>query len=102
MIFENRGEVIEWLNGHRGKTVLIQAKGTALKVAGRSNGVDEIDACGVKIFECELMTGMPGLRVALSLHDDTLSLHALGSPEGDSVFSLPLSLPYGEVRLSQV
>ncbi|MCH8075419.1 MAG: hypothetical protein IIC64_06315 [SAR324 cluster bacterium] len=104
MGFENRGEVIEWLNVHQGRDIVVQAQGSLLKVIGRSQGVDEIDACGVKIFECELATVLPGLRIAISLHDDTISIHALGSPPGDDrvVFSLPLSVPYDQVRLSSV
>ena len=101
---EDRGEVIEWLNVHQGRDIVVQAQGSLLKVIGRSQGVDEIDACGVKIFECELATVLPGLRIAISLHDDTISIHALGSPTGDDqvVFSLPLSVPYDQVRLSSV
>jgi len=104
MGFENRKEVIKWLNGHQGQEIVVQAQGSTLKVIGRSQGVDEIDACGVKIFECELATILPGVRIAISLHDDTLSIHALGNPPGDErvVFSLPLSLPYEHVRLSSV
>ena len=104
MGFKNRGEVIDWLNVNLNRDIVVQAQGSTLKVIGRSQGVDEIDACGVKIYECELSTGLPGLRIAISLHDDTISIHALGKPPGEEqvVFSLPLSLPYDQVRLSSV
>lgn len=104
MGFENRREVIHWLNVHQGREIVVQARGSTLKVIGRSQGVDEIDACGVKIFECELATVLPGLRVAISLHDETISIHALGNPPGDKevVFSLPLSVPYDQVRLTSL
>lgn len=104
MGFENRGEIIRWLNVHQGQEIVVQAHGSTLKVIGRSQGVDEIDACGVKIFECELATALPGLRIAISLHDETISIHALGNPPGDEqvVFSLPLSVPYDQVRLTSL
>ncbi len=104
MGFENRGEIIKWLNVHQGQEIIVQAHGSTLKVIGRPQGVDEIDACGVKIFECELATVLPGLRIAISLHDDTISIHALGNPPGDEqvVFSLPLSVPYDQVRLTSL
>ena len=58
----------------------------------------------MKYVGCELATVLPGSGTAISLHDDTISIHALGSPPGDDqvVFSLPLSVPYDQVRLSSV
>lgn len=102
MSIANRKAAIDWLNGHRGREIVIQAQGSTLKVVGRADGVESIDACGTRIYECELLTGMPGIQVAMSLHEDTLALHLLGnrSEDGGVVCSLPVSVPYDQVRFS--
>ncbi len=102
MAFENRKQVIDWLNDNRGRDIVVQAQGSMLKLTGRSRGVDEIDACGVKIYECELDTELPDVHVAMSLHEDTVAIHVLGNRPGqkEAVFSLPLSFPYGAIQLS--
>ena len=102
MSFANRQAAIDWLNGHQGREIVVQAQGSTLKVVGRNDGVDSIDACSTRIYECELVTAMRGIQIAMSLHEDTLALHVLGNrPEdGGVVCSLPLSVPYGQVRFS--
>lgn len=102
MSFENRQAVIDWLNGHKGENICLQAHGSMLKVVGRSEGVDRLDACSTLVFECELITCLQGIQIAMSFHAESLALHLLGSESdnGPVFCSIPLSIPYDQVRLS--
>jgi hypothetical protein len=99
----NREQVLAWFRAHRGRTIRLGRAGSTLKVIGRTQGVDEIDACSADILETELETGLPGVQVALTFHEDALALHLLVAQSGskDVACSLPLSLPYEQLRLSE-
>ncbi|HKJ00625.1 MAG TPA: hypothetical protein VKB51_19300 [bacterium] len=99
--FADRKAVSAWLNAHDGQRVRLTCPGSTLRVVGTTDGIEELDACSTDIYHGELRTGVPGLQIAVTLHDQGLALHLLAeSPEGGKApVSLPVSIPYDRVRL---
>lgn len=100
--FTDRQSVIDWINAHKNQRVRLQSERSTLRVVGVTRGVEELDACSTEIPYAELRTGIAGLHVALSLHDEALSLHVLAAaPEGGPApLSLPLGIPYADLRMA--
>jgi hypothetical protein len=99
--FADRKAVTAWLNAHKGRAVRLTSPGTRLRVVGTTQGIEELDACSTDIFYAELRTALPGLQIALTLHDEEVSLHLLAQDPkgGPAPVSLPLSFPYDRLRL---
>ena len=99
--FSERQGVAAWMNVHKGQLVRLTCPGTTLRLVGRSDGIEQVDACSTDVFLGELRTDLPGVQIALTLHDEVLAVHLLaGTPQGRNVqVSLPLSIPYERVRL---
>jgi hypothetical protein len=99
--FGDHKSVIAWLNAHDGQRVRLTCPGTTLRVVGITDGIEELDACSTDIYHGELRTDVPGLQIAVTLHDQGLALHlmASGDAEGLAPVSLPVSIPYDRVRL---
>jgi hypothetical protein len=99
---QDREAIIKWLDDHSGREVCLRGQGTTLKVIGRTEGVDELDACSTEIYHTELITGLDDLQVAISFHPERLALHIIGRRPGGapSLVSVPISLPYERVQLS--
>ena len=94
-------ETLEWLNAHAGQTIRISASDHSFSLVGRPRKVEELDACSTVVHQCEFEADGEGLSVALTLHDDTLAVHATGgeSPSGAPTLSVSWSLPYSRVKL---
>lgn len=101
--FENGKAVAKWLNAHRGQRVCLTDPTTQLRVVGTTSGIEKLDACSTDIYYGELHTDAPDVQIALTLHDEELSLHLLvqGAHGGKPDISLPLSLRYDQVRLER-
>lgn len=99
----NRERMISWLKAHRGKRIRLGQRGSAVAVVGRSQGVEELDACSMEFMESMLDVGVPDVEVALSYHLEGVGLHVVAYRPGtrEAVLSLPLHLPYAEVALSE-
>lgn len=102
--FKNREAIVAWLHEHQGRRIRLGAEGSTLRVEGMPMGVEKLDACSTEFLHCEMDCGLAGLRVSFSLHESRLALHVLSDVPGQrgSSLSLPLSLPYDQVRLSTV
>lgn len=98
----NREAVIEWLQMHSKKKVLLTRKGSLVKVIGHPEDVDELDACSMELMECRIVPYVPDLEITVSFHPETLSLHmiARGDSQGHIALSFPVSMPYEEVALT--
>ena len=100
--FTSRQAVVDWLNAHARQTIRIGCAGSTLRIECVTEGIEELDACSADIPYGDLRTEMPGVHVAVTLHDDALSLHVLmGEGTGRRArLSLPLSVPYERLRLA--
>ena len=101
--FSDRQGVAAWMNVHKGQLVRLTCPGTTLRLVGRSDGIEQVDACSTDVFLGELRTDLPGVQIALTLHDEVLAVHLLakGDAPGAGQVSLPLSLPYDRLRLER-
>jgi hypothetical protein len=105
--FTRREAVSDWLEAHAGRRIRLSSAGSTLSVVGIPDGVTELDACSTEVHYGELETDLPAVQVALTLHEDVLALHVrVGAPDaggsGDAALSLPLSVPYQQLRLEPV
>ena len=94
--------VVEWLKKTGKQTLVIRMQGTTLRLTGHSQGLEKVDACSTEIEEVELDVGEPDTTVSLSVHDNTLGLHVLihDPKTGQTVVSIPTSIPYGLLVLA--
>ncbi len=92
----DKAEAIAWIKAHKGEEIVIRVKGTTVRLQGRAGPVEDVDACATEFQECELHLGHDHLHLALSFHGHALSIHfaALKPEGGESVISMPLSIPY--------
>jgi hypothetical protein len=99
--FADRHDVTAWLNARKGQRVCVTSPGTTLRIVGRTDGIEELDACSTDVFHGELHSDLPGLQISLTLHDDALALLLLAVGKGGRAgnLSLPLSVPYERLRL---
>ncbi len=101
--FADRQGVAAWLNVHKGQQVRLTCPGTSLRLVGRSDGIEQVDACSTDVYLGELRTDLPGVQIAVTLHDEVLAVHLLakGGQPGAGQVSLPLSVPYDQLRLER-
>ena len=98
----NRERVAAWLKARAGQWVRLTDRHTGLKVEGRSHGVEELDACSADFLEGEVDPEVPGVAVALVLHEHTLGVHVLvqGADARHPRCALPVSVPYTQLHLA--
>ncbi len=97
--FTSRQDVVAWFNAHRKRPIVLTAHGTQLRVNGTEGGTEELDACSAEFVQVELDVGVPGVQVALTLHDAQVGLQAIVLQGERTVCSLPVSIAYADLRL---
>ncbi|MCZ6645011.1 MAG: hypothetical protein O7B79_02115 [SAR324 cluster bacterium] len=104
MAARGKSSVLNWFKARNGKEIVIRMRGSTLRLQGRNTGIEELDACSADFEEGALALEQVGMQVALTFHDDSLSIHCLVyRPGGTEVaVSLPISIPYDTLQLSTV
>ena len=98
----NKNTALEWFRRHAGQPVVLRQPAKLLRVRGTIRDVGELDACSADYHTVDLECGLDDVEVALSFHDDGLGLHVLAKPlhHPEATLSLPFSIPYAELELS--
>ncbi len=102
MAVRDKASVVKWFKGHQGKEIVITSRGSALRLQGRTTGVQSLDACSAEFEESTLELDGEGLHVALTFHGENLGVHCLAYRPGGKEVSLSMaaSIPYASLRLS--
>ncbi len=97
----DRKAILEWFKGAAGERIVIEMRGTTLRVEGVPTGVEELDACSTQFHEVGLDSGGEKIDVALSFHESTLSVHVMihGDKPGTASLSIPVSIPHSALIL---
>ncbi|MDH4120656.1 MAG: hypothetical protein OEV94_03005 [Deltaproteobacteria bacterium] len=91
--------VRHWLDARRGQRVALRHRGTTLRVEGECLGVEELDACGTRLWECHLKSPLDGMSVSLTFHESSVSLHVRGEGPNGPCLVMAGSLAYSELIL---
>jgi hypothetical protein len=97
----SRKTVLDWLIAHADRPVRLGVKGSALRVSGVCESVEELDACSTEFTSCRIRLTDPCAEATLTLHDTALSLLVLvrSAPGGPVELSVPVTAPYGDLVL---
>lgn len=100
----DKAAVIEWFKAQRGQEIVIRMQGGSVRVQGRAEGVERLDACSTEIEQAEMAFGHRDMETSLSFHAETLGIHLIVFRSGtrEVELSLPVSIPYDALLLSTV
>ena len=101
--FADRKSVAAWLNRHKGERIRLTSPGSSLRLIGITDGIEQVDACSTDVFLGDMRTELPGVQVAITLHDEVLAVQLLAKGDGPAAgqVSLPVSVPYRRLRLAR-
>jgi len=99
----SRTTVLDWLHKHRGQRIRIGAAASTLRLTGRCEGLEELDACSTEFVSCPVRLSDPLAEATLTLHDTAISLLVLvrGASGGSVELSVPVTIPYGDLVLEK-
>lgn len=98
----DKAAALEWFKAHKDREIEIRWRGEMVRLRGRCSGVQSLDACSAEYEESQLAGLHEDVQIELSFHDETLGVHlSIYPPQGKQpVAFVPLSIPYGQLRLS--
>jgi hypothetical protein len=97
----SRITVLDWLHAQREQRIRLGANGSALRLAGWCEGLEDLDACSTEFVSCHIRLSDPRTEVTLTLHDTAVSLLVLvrSIENGPVELSVPFTIPYGDLVL---
>lgn len=100
----NKASAIDFFHKRGECSIVIKEEVSRIFIRGEIVHFEELDLCSTTLFEATLQLLSPGLKVAITFHDEFLGAHLLITlPHSqEPQLSLPYQIPYNQLILEEV